>query len=215
MRPVMCMVTDRRRLGTGWEADLLGRVAAAARAGVHLIQVRERDLDSRSLAHFTSQAVDAVRGTTARVLVNDRIDIALAAGAHGVHLRADSVSAHRVRAIAPRGFVVGRSVHSPEELTRANDGGGLDYVLFGTVFDTASKPGAPAAGLDALRAIVAATSIPVLAIGGITAARARQIGRAGAAGIAAIGLFADGPPERLQITAREASLAFDTPGTVP
>jgi thiamine-phosphate pyrophosphorylase len=209
------MITDRRRLGAGWEAALIERIGAAARAGVHLIQLRERDLDARSLTRLAAQAVEAVQGTTSRVLVNDRVDIAVAAGAHGVHLRGDSVSARRVRAIAPAWFVVGRSVHSRQEMERADEEGGLDYVLFGTVFETVSKPGVAAAGVEALRVVVAATTIPVLGIGGITAARAGEVAGAGAAGMAAIGLFADGPPEHLQVTARQAALAFDTLGTVP
>ena len=80
MGPVLCLVTDRRRFGAAWEPALVERVRAAARAGVHLVQVRERDLDGGPMARLTEQCVDAVRGTRARVLVNDRVDVALAAG---------------------------------------------------------------------------------------------------------------------------------------
>jgi thiamine-phosphate diphosphorylase len=215
VKPVICLVTDRRRLGGGSEDALIAQVASAARAGVHLIQIRERDLDARALTRLAAAAVDAVRGTSARILVNDRTDVALAAGAHGVHLRGDSIPAMRVRRIVPRGFLVGRSVHSPEEAQRAADAGGLDYLMFGTVFETASKPGQAAAGSTTLAAIAGATPIPVLAVGGMTASRMDEVARAGAAGFAAIGLFAGGPPDLLQVVVREASLAFDTPRRVP
>ncbi len=204
------MVTDRRRLAGDPTEALAGRVAAAARAGVHLIQVRERDLEARPLTRLVARCVDAVRSTRARVVVNDRVDVALAAGAHGVHLRADSLPAARVRRMVPRDFLVGRSVHGLDEALRAQDAGGLDYLVFGTVFGTASKPGAAAAGLDALARVAAATRLPVIAIGGMNAARLPDVGGTGAAGFAAIGLFADASPDQLQVSVHQASLAFET-----
>src|SRR5688572_7868800 len=93
VRPVACMITDRSRLGAGWEDALVARVAAAARDGVDLVQVRERDLDARVLTRVVERCVAAVARTRTRVLVNDRVDVALAAGAHGVHLRGDSMPA--------------------------------------------------------------------------------------------------------------------------
>lgn len=210
MHPVICMVTDRRRFGAGWDGALIERTAAAAGAGVHLIQIREPDLDARTLTRLVEHAVRAVRGTRARILVNDRADIALAARAHGVHLRAESAPAARVRALAPRPFLIGRSVHSRLDVEQAAASGGLDYLLFGTVFETASKPGAAAAGVDALAAAAAATSLPVLAIGGIGVACLGEIARAGAAGFAAIGLFADCSLDAVQVIVRQSSLAFDT-----
>lgn len=203
------MVTGRRRLGSDWEAPLIECIAAAARGGVHLIQIREPDLDARTLTRLVESAVRAARGTRARVLVNDRADVALAGGAHGVHLRAESAPAGRVRAIAPRAFVIGRSVHSRAEAEEQAAAGGLDYLLFGTVFTTASKPGAAAAGVDALAAVATATALPVLAIGGVTMPRLPEIARAGAAGFAAIGLFATRSPESVQVLVRQSSLAFD------
>lgn len=215
MLPVICLVTDRRRLSGGSEAALLEQVAAAARAGVHLIQIRERDLDARALTRIVAAAVDAVRGTSARVLVNDRTDVALAAGAHGVHLRGDSAPAARVREIVPPGFLIGRSVHSVDEARQAAGAGGLDFLMFGTVFETVSKEGVKPAGASALAEVVAATPIPVLAVGGITVERLTAVAKAGAAGFAAIGLFADCSVDRLQVVVRQASLAFDTPPRVP
>ena len=193
MRSVLCLITDRGRFGAGWERASVERVRAAARDGVDLVQVRERDLDGGPLASFVRACVDAVRGTRTRVLVNDRLDVALVAGAHGVHLRGDSMPAPRARRIAPPGFLIGRSVHSVEEAERAAAGGGLDYVMFGTVFPTASKPGREPAGLDALAAVAAATPLPVLAVGGITADRIGRVVGAGAAGAAGISMF-DTPP---------------------
>lgn len=215
MYPVICMITDRLRPGAGWDRALVDRVAAAARAGVHLIQIREHDLDGRGLTRLVERCVLAVRGTPARIVVNARLDVALAAGAHGVHLRADSVPAPRVRAIVSRRFVVGRSVHSRDEAQRAERAGGLDYLIFGTVFESLSKPGVDAAGPDALAAVASATTLPVLAVGGVAAERLGQVADAGAAGFAAIGLFANCPLEALQAVVAQAALAFDTPGSVP
>ena len=194
---------------------LVEHIAAAARAGVHLIQIRERDLNARALTRVAAAAVDAVRGTATRILVNDRTDVALASGAHGVHLRGDSAPARRIRAIVPQGFLIGRSVHSREEAERAGAEGGLDYLMFGTVFETASKPGVRAAGPATLAAIASSVPLPVLAIGGVTVSRMAGVAKAGAAGFGAIGLFGDCPPDRLQVVVREASLAFDTLSRVP
>jgi thiamine-phosphate pyrophosphorylase len=166
VRPVLCLITDRRWSSTGTEDDLVARVGAAARAGVELIQVRERDLEGGPLTRLVARCVDAVRQTRARIVVNERTDVALAAGAHGVHLRGDSLPASRVRAIVPAGFLIGRSVHSVAEVQTAAVEGAIDYLLFGTVFPTASKAGRPAAGTSVLAAAVSATAIPVLAVGG-------------------------------------------------
>jgi thiamine-phosphate diphosphorylase len=199
VRPVLCLVTDRYRLaghpasrsGAREEADVVVEcAAAAARAGVDLIQVRERDLEGDPLTRLVRRCVEAVAGTRTRVLVNDRVDVALAAGAHGVHLPGHGVPAARVRAIVPRGFLIGRSVHHATEAARVVGEGGLDYLVFGTVFATASKPGIAPAGLEGLAAAAAAVPLPVLAIGGVDAARALEIARTGAAGAAAIEMFA-------------------------
>jgi thiamine-phosphate diphosphorylase len=187
--PVLCLVTDRRRFGTSWEDTLVRRVRAAAVEGVHLVQVRERDLDGGPLTRLVMACVDAVGGTSARVLVNDRFDVALAAGAHGVHLRGDSFSASRIRACAPRGFLIGRSVHSVSDAVVAARDDAVDYVIFGTVFPSASKPDRAAAGLRELSAVASAIRLPVLAIGGMTSARVADVMGAGAAGVAGISMF--------------------------
>ena len=215
MTPVICLVTDRQRLAGGTEAALLEQITAAARAGVHLVQVRERDLESRALTRTVAAAVAAARGSSTRILVNDRLDVALAAGAQGVHLRSDSMPASRARRIAPAGFVIGRSVHSRAEAEEATAGGGLDYLMLGTVFDTPSKPGVTGSGLETLAEIARATALPVLAIGGMAVFRLAEVAAAGAAGFAGIGLFADCSRETLQVVVRQASLAFDTMSRVP
>jgi thiamine-phosphate pyrophosphorylase len=205
------MVTDRRRAGTEWRSEIPKRVEAAARAGVDLVQVRERDLDGGVLFTLVRDCVDAVAGTPARVVVNERVDVALAAGAHGVHLRGDSFAASRVRALSGPRFVIGRSVHSAEEAAAVSGQGGLDYLLFGTVFETASKAGRAAAGVERLRDAAAATSLPVLAIGGITLDRMEAAAAAGAAGIAAIGLFAGCQPTEMVSLTMNVRVAFDSP----
>jgi thiamine-phosphate pyrophosphorylase len=200
---VICLVTDRTRF------DVLDAVTAAAAEGVDLVQVRERGLDDRALLELVRGVLDRVRGTATRVVVNDRTDVALGAGAHGVHLRADSVAARRVRTLVPSGFLVGRSVHTLDEAIAIDREGAVDYLIFGTVFPSASKPaGHRVAGVEALAAVCAAVRVPVLAIGGIdAAARAAEVRRAGARGVAAIGLFA-GP--RAREATRDVRRAFDT-----
>jgi thiamine-phosphate pyrophosphorylase len=184
-------VTDRRRL------PILAHVAAAADAGADWVQIREPDLAASELFEVVTYAVAAVRGAATRIIVNDRLDVALAAGAHGVHLRGTSFDASRVRPLVVRGdFLIGRSVHSVEEARAAEDAGGLDYLIFGTMFTTTSKPeGHALAGVSALREAVAACRVPMLAIGGITLENVDRIAAAGAAGVAAIGLFLDSKPD--------------------
>ena len=209
MTPVICLITDRGRDPAGADG-LVARVAWAARAGVHLVQVRERDLDGGPLTALVRRCVEAVRGSRARVLVNDRVDVALAAGAHGVHLRADSMPAPRVRALCPPGFVVGRSVHALDEAAAAAAAGGLDYLLFGTVFATSSKPDRAPVGPAALRDVAAAVPVPVLAVGGVSPDNLGDVAAAGAAGFAAIGLFAVPWEAAMAQSVAAATAAFAT-----
>jgi thiamine-phosphate diphosphorylase len=217
--PIICLVTNRRRLKDSSDAALFRRVREAAEAGVSLVQVRERDVTAAGLVALVRGTVEAVSGTAARVLVNERADVAFAADAHGVHLRADSAAADRVRGISPPHWIIGRSVHTVEEALSA-EREGVDYVFFGTVFPTASKaPGHPIAGPEALRRVCTAVRIPVVAIGGVTLDNVRQVVEAGAAGVSGIGLFADaaagnqqGTGGHLRVADVVASLlrAFDT-----
>ena len=192
-RPVVALVTNRRRFAAGGAGtDFVKRqVASAVRAGVDLIQIREPDLSDRRLLYLVRWAVAAARGSASLILVSDRLDMALAAGAAGVHLRSSSVAATVMRRHLPPGFLLGRSVHGASEAARAAAGGGLDYLVMGTVYASASKPGGAPCGVDALAAAARAVRLPVLAIGGVTVDNVGEVMDAGAAGVAAIGLFAE------------------------
>jgi thiamine-phosphate pyrophosphorylase len=203
--PIICLVTA----GHGREHALLDLIAEAAQAGIDLIQIRERGLDDRALLNLTRHAVEATRGTASRIVVNDRVDVALTARASGVHLRGDSFAAGGIRALAPPGFLIGRSVHDPAEAAAVESGGGCDYLLFGTVFPSTSKPPTdPIAGPGALREVCTRVGIPVLAIGGISIENVRQVAACGAAGIAAISLFERGDP--IAATVSMLRRRFDT-----
>lgn len=213
----LCLVTDRRRLCGGnapfevARRRLIEQARAAIEAGVDLIQVREPDLEAVKLKTVVDDIVGVSRGTTTRVVVNDRLDVALACGADGVHLRSDSIPAVDARRMAPSSFLVGRSVHTVRE---AIDAGAVDYLIAGTVFSTASKPaGHQPIGLEGLRAIVAAACAPVLAIGGVTTARLADIAASGAGGAAAIGLFTGAAPFGALVDA--CRTRFDSKNSAP
>jgi thiamine-phosphate pyrophosphorylase len=186
---ILHLVSDRRRLAPGGDerqgvACLLEQARHAASAGVDVIQLREPDLESAALRDLAAQILAQVAGSTTRLVINDRLDVALAVGAHGVHLRATSFPAARVRQVAPAGFLIGRSVHSVDEAAGC---GPVDYLLAGSVWRTPAKPpGHPVIDLAGLSQIVAAATVPVIAIGGLRPSRAGAAKGAGAAGIAAI-----------------------------
>jgi thiamine-phosphate pyrophosphorylase len=194
----LCYVTDRKALSTAAGEQnrlLLEKLESAARAGVDWIQVREKDLPGRELAALVEEAVRRIPHSC-RIVVNDRLDVAIAVGAGGVHLGESSVPVAEGRRIVrdkvPGGdFLVGVSVHSAEA-AQAAEKSGADYVIFGPVFGTPSKAayGQPQ-GVDQLARVCESVSIPVLAIGGITAQTARDCVMAGASGIAAIRMFQD------------------------
>ncbi len=197
-RPILCLVTDRRRLcGACDEAVarrcVIAQIGHAVDACVDLVQIRERGLETSELAALVAGAVDVARGSLTRIVVNDRLDVALACGAGGVHLRADSIPPSAARTMAPAGFLVGRSVHEAHEAARA--GADVDYLIAGTVFPTASKPSADRLlGRTGLAEVTRAARVPVLAIGGVTIERMAEVAAVGAAGAAAIGLFLNEDP---------------------
>jgi thiamine-phosphate pyrophosphorylase len=199
------MVSDRHR-----EPErLIERVSMAARAGVTLVQLRERQLEDAELLALAKAVTAATAKTDARAVINDRLDIALVAGASGVHLPGGAPGCRRVRAAAPPGFLIGRSVHSMREAMAVEAEGGCDYLVFGTVFPSVSKPaGHAVAGVGALAEVCAAVSLPVVAIGGVTLARLPDVVRAGAAGIAAIDLFITRHEQHMIERLREIRLAF-------
>jgi len=180
-----CHITDRHALGS--VDALLSCIARNDAAGVDLIQIREKDLSARDLCSLVQRALAVC--TKARVLVNTRMDVALACGAHGAHLPSDSPAPRVWRPIAPRGFVIGVSCHSIEELLRA-EAEGADYALFAPVFKPLSKVDSRVPhGIEGLRAACVAVKMPVYALGGITMGNAALCVEAGAAGVAGITLF--------------------------
>jgi thiamine-phosphate pyrophosphorylase len=198
-RCLLYYITDRSQF-RGDESDrrraLLAKVSEAASAGVDYIQLREKDVGTRELELLARVAVAAVResSSSTRLLINSRTDVALAAGADGVHLRADDLSvweAHAVvqlaghRPLTTNHFLVAASCHSNEDVMRAE---GADFAVFAPVFGKRGNAGTPPAGLTALREACRA-NIPVLALGGVTIENAAPCLNAGAAGVAGIRLF--------------------------
>jgi thiamine-phosphate pyrophosphorylase len=180
--------------GSQERSTLLRRLAAAMEAGASMVQVRERHMDDRALLSFVRELIVASKGTSCNVVVNDRADIALAAGAHGVHLKSDSASVADVRRLMAAGALVGRSVHTADEAVAVESAGGCDYLIFGTVYPSSSKAeDHPVAGIDALGRVAGSVRLPVVAIGGINVGRAPHVREAGAAGLAAISFFSEAP----------------------
>jgi thiamine-phosphate pyrophosphorylase len=203
----LCYVTDRHLLDESAPLDaLLHRIENAAAANVDWIQIREKDLSARELVDFTRRAVNAVHRKAAenkaqppQIIVNDRIDAALAAGAAGVHLSAAASipAASAVKWLragnGPQDFIVGVSCHSHSEAAAAEKAR-ASYIFFGPVYETPSKAsfGKPL-GIEELAAVCRAVHIRVLAIGGVTEANAPACVGAGASGIAAIRMFQQSP----------------------
>ncbi len=191
---ILCLVTDRRRLGAAigappdrWLETLREQAQAAARSGVDLIQVREPDLEAGVLTSVVRSLMKLVEGTATRVLVNDRVDVALAANASGVHLKERSVLPSDVRRIAPAGFVIGCSVHGTAAVAARRS---ADFLIAGTVRPTVSKPTVDYLDEAGLRRIVeAAGEQPVLGIGGLDIPSIPLLAAACAAGMAAVGAF--------------------------
>ena len=182
-----CYITGRKLLAPG--VTLPDAMARAIGNGANWIQIREKDLSSRELYELASRAVALAAPTGARILVNSRVDVALAAGAAGVHLPSGSPPPQRWRSLAPSGFLIGVSCHTLPELRTAQEDG-ADYAVFGPVFPPRSKTSELAPrGLAGLMRAARGVKIPVLALGGITEENAGECVAAGAAGIAAISLF--------------------------
>jgi thiamine-phosphate diphosphorylase len=193
----VCYVTDRKvfRVSAGQQIRLLlEKMESAACAGVDWIQIREKDLSGRELSALTGEALRRIP-RSCRILVNDRLDVAMAVGAGGVHLGEQSLPVEEAKRLAREknlgpDFLIGASAHSLETVEAAEKSG-ADYAIFGPVYETASKISLGAAqGVERLAAVSKGVAIPVIAIGGITTENAREC-LAVAAGIAAIRLFQD------------------------
>lgn len=172
--------------------SILRHTQAAVRAGVALVQLREKQLTARTLYHLAERCAAITRETNTRLLVNDRADIARAAGADGVHLTTRSLTSRVVRETFGADFLIGVSAHNLMEARRARDEGS-DFATFSPVYATPSKAhlNLPPVGLEALRRAASDLApFPLVALGGITRERTGEVMRAGAAGIAAITLFA-------------------------
>ena len=195
----LCYITASLQTGESSAApgsSLPALLAQAIGCGVALIQIRQKFMETRPLIDLAGPAIERARGTPSRIVINDRLDVALALGAAGVHLGNHSLPAQAVRPIVPPGFLVGVSCHSLED-AQAAESAGADYLLLGPVFETPSKraygPPLGPLGLDLFRQIAAQVKTPTLALGGITLDRVKPCLDAGAAGIAAIRLFEDAP----------------------
>jgi thiamine-phosphate pyrophosphorylase len=210
-KPILCYVTDRRNLAVASEDDdlmdsLLEKIEVVAAAGVDWIQLREKDLSGKASAAVTRGALACVSKQSnraqkaTRIVVNDRLDVALAERAGGVHLGGNSIPLSEAKRLVrathpaqapPYEFLLGVSCHSLEA-AKAAASNGADYIFFGPVFATPSKAafGAPQ-GLERLAQVCDSVNVPVLAIGGITLANVASCLSVGASGIAAIRLFQD------------------------
>lgn len=180
--PLLMLVTDRQRS----RLPLTEAVGRAVAGGVDLVQVREKDLPAADLFGLVNTLREAIAGR-AKLLVNDRVDVALAAEADGVHLPENGLPTAVARRLVGPDRILGRSGHDPAGIEWA----GLDYLLVGTVFPSPTHPGLPAAGVGRVGEFAARSPIPVLGIGGITAANCAEVIAAGAVGVAVISAILD------------------------
>jgi thiamine-phosphate pyrophosphorylase len=179
------LITDRNSLAPG--RDLLATVRAALQGGVRAVQLREKDLSAAELYPLALELRRLTQEFSARLLINDRVDLALAVDADGVHLGGHSLPVAIARQLLGEERLIGVSTHHPDEVTRAADAG-ADFVTFGPVYATPSKASfGPPVGLESLAAACVCPPLPVFALGGVTAARLPELRAAGCTHVALIG----------------------------
>ncbi|HXQ24561.1 MAG TPA: thiamine phosphate synthase [Candidatus Acidoferrales bacterium] len=198
------LVTDRTRTAG---RPLLQVVEAALQGGVDAVQLREKDLAARELYALASELSVLCRRQGARLLINDRIDVALAVGADGVHLPGGSFTPADARAVLGPQALIGASTHNLEQAQRAA-AGGADFIVFGPIFDTPAKRqyGAPV-GLQALGVVTEKVTLPVLAIGGIMGERVESVRQHRVYGVAVISAILEADDPRAAALALRAALA--------
>jgi thiamine-phosphate diphosphorylase len=240
---ILCLVTDRRRLGAAIGARpaelieaLETQVGAAAEAGIDFVQIREPDLDARALTQLVRSLIARCRGSATRMLVNERLDVAIAAGAHGVHLKESSIAPGLARFAFAKASafakaaadgpadraVVSCAVHTPLTATARHS---ADLLIAGTVLPTVSKPRTEYLDWKGLQQVVgAAKGTPVLGIGGLDLESIPSLAATGAAGLAAIGAFiptagveseASGLKEFVKKRVTDMRFVFDSAPTDP
>lgn len=186
-RPIICLITSGLSTSANFlqtSENILELVESAVANDLSLVQIREKQLDGRLLLELVSKAVSLTKGSMTRLVVNGRTDVAIAAGADGVHLPSDAYSPVVARKMAGADFLVGVSTHTNEGISAAEKGG-ADYVIFGPIFETPGK--SSEIGIDALKqSVVRYPAMPILGLGGIDKTNVRDVLNTGAAGFAAI-----------------------------
>lgn len=203
-RPVTYMITPggtARNNFSEKRAELIQQIESAVEAGISLIQIREKALDTRSLFALVREAANITRPTATKLLVNDRVDLAVSARADGVHLTAHSMPPADVRRTFGPDLLIAVSTHTIGE-ARSAASGGADLIVYGPVFQSPGK-GQPT-GTESLREVCRSVDIPVIGLGGIDAGNLGEVLEAGAAGVAGIRCFSE--PAGMQVIIRAAAM---------
>jgi len=187
----LMVISDRRLAGT---RDWLSLLDAALSAGATAVQLRDKEATSGELLAMAESLRPVADRYAALFLVNDRFDVALASGAHGVHLGDDDLPVAEVRRVAPKDFIIGRSADTVAA-ARAAEAAGADYLGVGSVFGTRTKKEVigEVIGTNCLRRIASSVSIPIVGIGGVSEENAAEVARTGAAGIAVVSAIMSAP----------------------
>lgn len=198
---VLCLVTA---LDPGVDsASLLSSISAAVRGGVNMVQVRAPELERTDFFNLAAAVMETI-GEGALVVINNRVDVALAVDAGGVQLGERGPAVKAARRVGGDDWLIGRSVHSLDGAMKAETNL-ADYLLLGTLYETASHPGQPGAGVGLLSEIAASVQLPIIGIGGINPERAAAVVSAGARGVAVIGaILGSDDPERAAANLRTA-----------